>query len=147
MTVRFFLVRHGRAEGHHPGGDAARRLVPEGAAAFAALARALAPDLKVTRIAASPLARAAETAALLAAATGAPVEEEAALGPGASDGRALLSLGLALGDGAALVGHNPELAEAGALAAGRDVEVPPGTVAAVDAGGGSCRLAWLRRPP
>jgi phosphohistidine phosphatase len=146
VPVRFYLVRHARAEARHPEGDAARRLLPEGRAAFSALARALAADLGLARILASPCARAAETAAVLAAATGAPAAEDAALRSGASDGRALLLQGRALGDGAALVGHNPEIAEAVALAAGRELEVPPGTVAAVDADGPSFRLAWLRAP-
>ncbi len=84
--------------------------------------------------------------ALLADATGAPVEEDAALGSGESTGQALLRLGARLGDGAALVGHNPELAAAVALAAGRDVEVPPGTVVAVDDDGGTFRVAWLKSP-
>lgn len=146
MTVRFFLVRHGRAEARHPDGDAARRLLPDGRAAFAELVRAIGPELRLSRIAASPLARALETAAVLAGATGAAVEEEEALRSGASQGAALLRLGANLGEGAALVGHNPELAEAIALAAGRPLDVAPGTVAAVDADGGSFRLAWLRSP-
>jgi phosphohistidine phosphatase len=75
------------------------------------------------------------------------VEEEQALASGASDGRALLRLGQALGDGAALVGHNPEIAEAVALVAGRQVDVPPGTVAAIDADDSGLRLVWVRAPP
>jgi phosphohistidine phosphatase len=146
VTARFYLVRHGRAEARHPSGDAARRLLPEGRAAFTAHARALASELTVSRIATSPFARARETAALLAQATGAPVEEEPGLASGASDAAAVLRLGAALGPAAALVGHNPELAQAIALAAGRDVDVPPGTVAAIDADGRGFRLVWLRAP-
>jgi phosphohistidine phosphatase len=146
MTIRFFLVRHGRAEGSHAAGDAARRLTPEGRDAFAALARALAAELRLVSIATSPYARAVQTAELLAAATGAPVEHHPDLSSGASQGRAILQLGAALGAGAALVGHNPEIAEAIALAAGREVEVPPGAVVAIEADGGRFRLAWLRAP-
>ncbi len=146
MAARFYLVRHGRAEAKSPDGDAARRLLPEGRAELAAHFRALAPELTVTRIAASPLVRARETAALLAAATSAPFEEEPALASGTSTGAELLRLGARLGVGVALVGHNPELAEAIAIAAGREVQVPPGTVAAVEAEGGGFRLAWLRAP-
>ncbi len=145
-TVRFYLVRHGRAEERSPGGDVTRRLAPEGRAAFAAHARALAAELRMTRIVASPFARAVETAALLGEATGAPVDQVAELSPGASNARAILRLGLALGSGVALVGHNPELAEALALAAGKEITVPPGTIAAVDADGGVFRLAWVRAP-
>lgn len=146
MTVRFYLVRHAHAEARSPGGDFARRLLPGGRAAFAAHARALAAgvDLSVVRIATSPYVRAAETAALLAEATGAPVEEDGALGSGESDGRGLLQHGRRLGDRAALVGHNPEVAEAIALAAGRQLEVPPGTVAAIDDDGATFSLAWVR---
>jgi phosphohistidine phosphatase len=146
VTIRFFLVRHARAEAHHPQGDAARRLLPEGRAAFAAHARALARDLPLARIATSPFARAVETAELLSGATGAAVEEDAALGSGESDGRGLLRHGRLLGDRSALVGHNPEIREAIALAAGKALDVPPGTVAAVDEDAGEFRLAWLRAP-
>ncbi len=138
-----FLVRHAKAEGSAPGGDAARRLTPEGRAAFAALAASLAREVRVTRILSSPFSRARQTAELLADATGAPVELEAALASGASGGRDLLALLRRLGPGTALVGHNPEVAEAVALAGRREVEVRPGTVAAVEPGGA---LAWLRSP-
>lgn len=138
-----FLVRHAKAEGSAPGGDAARRLTPEGRAAFAALAAALAGEVRVTRVVSSPFTRARQTAELLAEATGAPVELEAALASGASSGRELLALLARLGPGAALVGHNPEVAEAVALAGRREAEVRPGTVAAIEPGGA---LAWLRAP-
>jgi phosphohistidine phosphatase len=144
--VTFYVVRHGRAESTAPGGDADRRLTAEGRDAFLAHARALAPELRVARIVTSPLERARETAALLARATGAPSAEDPALASGASTGGELLRLGARLGEGTALVGHNPELAEALALAAGRQVDVPPGAVAAIETGGGGFRLAWLRAP-
>lgn len=146
MTVRFHLVRHGDAAPKDARGDAARPLTPAGRERFAAHARALAPRLALSRIATSPLARARETADLLAGATGAAVLEEPALASGASSGRELLALGLRLGAGAALVGHNPEIADALAAAAGRQVEVRPGTIAAIDAEAGAFRLAWLVAP-
>lgn len=141
MTGHFFLVRHGKAEKHAPGGDGARRLTDAGREAFAATARALAGELRLVRILTSPLTRARETAAILAEATGAAVEVEPRLASGASSGHALLALGRAQGPGVALVGHNPELAQAVAAAGGQDAEVPPGAVAAVGLDG---RLAWLR---
>jgi phosphohistidine phosphatase len=98
----------------------------------------------VKSIHASPVLRARQTGDLLAAMTGAPVEVEEELASGASSAKRLLALGVELGDGAALVGHNPELADAIGLAAGRDVDVPPGTVAAIGLDG---RLAWLAHPP
>lgn len=149
MTVRFFLVRHAAAAQHPPrgGGDASRPLSDEGRAAFAAHARALAPALPLARIVASPFVRARETAELLAGVTGAVVVEDPALGSGASHGRDLLLLGRRLGAGTALVGHNPELAEALARAAGHQVPVPPGTVAAIDDDGAAFRVAWVRPVP
>jgi phosphohistidine phosphatase len=144
---RFYLVRHGAAEPTAAvGSDAARRLTPEGRAAFAAHARALAGRMTVSRVVTSPLARARETAGLLAAATGTAVEEDPALASGASAGAELLALGRRLGAGAALVGHNPEVAEAIAAVARRHVAVPAGAVAAIDADAGGLRLAWLAKP-
>jgi phosphohistidine phosphatase len=143
MPRRFYLVRHAKAEGSAPGGDEARRLTDKGRRHFAALLEELEGELRVSRIVTSPLARARETAALLAEATGAPVEVEPRLASGASDGRAVLALGVALGAGVALVGHNPELAEAVALAGAGTAEVPPGSVAAVRLDG---RLDWLKSP-
>jgi phosphohistidine phosphatase len=74
------------------------------------------------------------------------VEEDPALSSGRSGGREILALASRAGPGAALVGHNPELAEAVALASGPE-EVKPGAVAAVDLLPGGPRVAWLRRPP
>jgi phosphohistidine phosphatase len=143
MAACFYLIRHGKAEKEAPGGDAARGLTPGGRDAFRETVASLAGRLQVRRIHASPLLRARQTADLLAALTGAPLEAEEELASGASTGRRLLQLGRELGVGAALVGHNPELGEAIGLAAGRGVEVPPGTVAAIGLDG---RLAWVARP-
>lgn len=146
MPARVYLVRHAKAEGSAPGGDAARRLTPEGRERFLAHARGLGPRLAVTRIVTSPFVRARETAALLAQVTGAPVEEDGALASGASSGREVLALARAAPAGTAFVGHNPELAEAIALAAGREREVAPGAVAELAVEGGEARLAWLEPP-
>lgn len=145
-AIRFYLVRHGIAETKLAKDDAARRLTPEGRSRFAAQARSLASGPPLARIVTSPFERARETAELLSVATHAEVTEEDALASGSSSGRALLALGERLGGGTALVGHNPEIGEAVALAAGRVVEVPPGTIAAIDADEGRVRLAWLRVP-
>lgn len=143
MPGCYYLIRHARAEADAPGGDAGRRLTPEGRDAFRETVASLAGRLQVRRVHASPFTRARQTGDLLAALTGAPLEEEEELSSGASSPRRLLELGAELGAGAALVGHNPEVAEAIALAAGRGVEVPPGTVAAISLDG---RLAWVARP-
>ncbi len=144
MPGTYYLIRHARAEASAPGGDAARSLTPEGRDAFRQAVLALVGRLAVKKIHASPVLRALQTGELLAAMTGAPIEVEDELSSGASSAARLLALGVELGDGAALVGHNPELADAIGLAAGRDVEVPPGTVAAIGLDG---RLAWLAHPP
>lgn len=141
---RVYLVRHAKAE---PGGvDASRRLTPEGRSAFVAFLEGHPEGLALSRIVTSPYARARETAALLAAFTGAPVEEDDALASGTSSGRDLIARAGRAPAGTALVGHNPELAEAAALAAGREVAVKPGAVVALDVEDGEVSLAWVRSP-
>jgi phosphohistidine phosphatase len=148
MSARLtlFLVRHAQAEANHPLGDVARRLTPEGRAAFRARAEALAGEARVERILTSPYARARETAELLAAATGAPVEAEDALGSGRPDAQELIRMARVRGDGTVVVGHNPEISDAVAFLAGHEVPVPPGTVACleVEDEGLWPRLAWIR---
>jgi phosphohistidine phosphatase len=144
---RFYLVRHAEAEREPAHDDAARPLSGAGRARFGAHARALAAEVRLARIVTSPYRRARETADLLAAATGAPVEEEGALASGRSGGAEVLALARRLGDGAAVVGHNPELAEAIRAVAGEGVEVRPGTVAAIEVDGPRLRLVWARRAP
>jgi len=143
MPGCYYLIRHARAEKDAPGGDLGRRLTPAGRDAFRETVASLAGRLQVKRIHASPVLRARQTGDLLSALTGAPLEEEEELASGASSGRQLLQLGEELGRGAALIGHNPEVASAIGLAAGHQVDVPPGTVAAIGLDG---RLAWVARP-
>ncbi len=143
MNPRFFLVRHGRAE-KGSGADAERRLTPAGREEVRELARALGADLSLARVRTSPVVRARETAEILGAETGAPVEEDDALSPGRSSGKRILELGRRAPPGTALVGHNPELAEAIAVAAGQtEMAVPAGTIAAFD---GEAKLLWMRAP-
>jgi len=146
MAARVYLVRHADAEPRTTT-DAARRLTPAGRARFAAHARALASTLALAAIRTSPFERARETSDLLADATGAPVEEDAALASGASTGREILELARHAPPGTALVGHNPEVGEAVGLAAGRGDAVPPGTIVALDVtADGKVTLAWIRTP-
>ncbi len=140
-----YLVRHARAA-PHAADDARRRLTPDGRAGFLRLVGALRDRLKVARVVTSPFLRARETAELLCRITGAPLEEDARLASGASEGDELLALVRAAAPGTALVGHNPEIAEAVARAAGEDVEVKPGTVAALAVDGRAVRLAWIEAP-
>ncbi len=143
MKPVFYLVRHAEAE-RGAASDGERGLTPAGRAAFEALARELG-SAGMTRILVSPYLRARQTAEILAAATGAEVQVDVVLAPGRCTGPEMLALGRAVGGGVALVGHNPEMAEAVILAAGGDRAVPPGAVAAVEAAP-ECRLAWLRVP-
>ncbi len=145
-AIVFYLVRHGEAEKHASGQDVARRLTAEGRSRFAALAAAMAPELRLVLVLTSPLTRSRETADLLVAACGGSVEEREALNSGRSDGMHILDLGRSAGAGVALVGHNPEMAEAVKLASGQDQKVPPGAVAAVEAGAEGYRLLWMRVP-
>ena len=144
--LTLFLVRHAQAEANHPLGDVARRLTPEGREAFRARAETLAGEARVVRILTSPYARARETAALLAAATGAPVEADDALGSGRSEAQELIRIARIRGDGTVVVGHNPEIADAVAFLAGRAVPVPPGTVACLEVEDEATwpRIAWIR---
>ncbi len=145
MSSHLYLVRHGKAEPDHPGGDAARRLTPEGRDAFRALVTSLGRRLAVERILSSPFTRARQTADVLSEITGVRVEEEEALASGASNGREILVIARRAGRGTALVGHNPEIAEAIALAAGRDEKVRPGAIAAIEAEG-ALSIGWLEAP-
>jgi phosphohistidine phosphatase len=144
--IRLYLVRHAQAESNNPLGDAARRLTPEGRDAFRSRAAQLAAEARIIRIVTSPLVRARETAALIAAASGAPVEPDEALASGRSEAQELVRLARIRGDGTVVVGHNPELSAAVAFVAGRELPVPPGTVACleVEEDGHWPRLAWIR---
>ena len=122
-TRRVYLVRHAKAEAHDRGDDEARRLTPEGRARFTALVQKLRDRLQVARVLTSPLARARETAEILAGATGAPVEEAPQLASGCSGAKELLAMARRAASGTALVGHNPELGEALAHLAETDLDV------------------------
>jgi phosphohistidine phosphatase len=147
QAIRVYLVRHGDAERASEGGDAARRLTAEGRRRFHALAAGLGERLSLARVLSSPFARAQETAEILATVTGVPAEVEGELTPGRSSGRDLLALALREGAGVALVGHNPEMAEAIAIAdrrgVGVGVGVAPGTIAAIDLTPGGAALVWI----
>ncbi len=146
MRHRVYLVRHAKAEPHADGGDVARRLTAEGRSRFTKLLGRLRGRLSVVRVLTSPLARARETAEILAHATGARVEEDERLAAGRSNARDLVELARTASPGTALVGHNPEIAEALARLADEHVEVKPGAVAALDVEGKKVSLAWVEAP-
>ncbi len=144
------LVRHAVAEDAHPLGDEARALTPEGRAAFRTHARKLARLTPMAGIVTSPLVRAVQTAELLAEAFGlARVEVHPALLPRAHAPKRILQLARELGAGWMLVGHNPSLARAGALALDLD-ELPDklrkGTALALHPEGKRFSLAWMAAP-
>jgi len=144
VSAVVYLVRHAEAA---PGGvDADRRLTAAGRNAFANLLPALGARLAVKRILSSPFLRARQTAELLARWSGVPVETHDDLASGHDGGRELLALARGQADGTALVGHNPEVAEALQLAGATSPAVPPGTVAALDFSGTAPRLLWVRSP-
>jgi phosphohistidine phosphatase len=146
MTAhRVYLVRHAKAE-PAAGSDAERALTPEGRARFERHARALAARIKLRSVVTSPLRRARETAAILSKVSGAPVSEDHRLAAGAGDAGDLLALVREAPAGAALVGHNPEIAEVVAKVSSREVEVKPGGIAALDVRGREVTLAWLELP-
>ncbi|MGA8891966.1 MAG: histidine phosphatase family protein, partial [Anaeromyxobacteraceae bacterium] len=105
-----YLVRH--AEAAAGGVDADRRLTAAGRTAFAGLLSSLGARLGVKRVLTSPFLRARQTAEILGRATGAGVETLDDLASGHAGGRELLALLRLQADGTALVGHNPEVAEA-----------------------------------
>jgi phosphohistidine phosphatase len=145
-VIRLYFVRHGQAESNHPLGDSARRLTPEGREAFKARLGLLAGDLRIARVLTSPYVRARQTADLLAAATGAAVEAEEAIASGRASAQELIRIARLRGDGTAVVGHNPEIAEVVSFAGGKETPVPPGTVACleVEEDGDWPRLSWLK---
>jgi phosphohistidine phosphatase len=123
MTAEIWILRHDEAEPAGPGGDAARRLTPEGEAHAAKLA------LKPARVVSSPLVRARRTAAL--AAPGLEVEIDPRLAPG-RDAEAVAADALAEGPHPVLlVGHNPDLESVVFALTGTAVPLGKGTLVRV----------------
>jgi phosphohistidine phosphatase len=154
--MRLFLLRHGIAEPARPGlADFDRVLTPEGRAELARIARGLrrlkiAPDA----ILSSPLARAHQTAEIVALALDREVEtvEELASGAVLEDFLEILNRWSASGS-LLLVGHEPDFSTAGALLVG----APEGALVLKKAGlmrvdidgaaqAGAGRLRWLLTP-
>lgn len=109
--MHLYLIRHGKAENVGPDGrDASRRLTPEGRSEWERAAEGLGRiGARFDALLTSPLARARETAEILAAVLGGPSPSllpEAA--PGGADETDLLQRLGGRGD-VALVGHQPTL--------------------------------------
>ncbi len=114
-----FFVRHAKAQPKGSRDDWARGLTPKGRRQFRAHAAKWAKAADLKGIATSPWVRAVQTAEILADATGLDevrICPELAGDPGIA--AKIAQLAHQLGPGWALVGHNPSLAEAAALACG-----------------------------
>jgi len=120
--VRIYLCRHAQAAAGEP--DELRELTPVGLVQARDLGARLAalsapPRLVLT----SPLARARQTGAEIAGATGAMLRVEAALAPGAT---AAALIGVVSGEAGpiATVGHQPDCSEIAQTLLGRDPGFP-----------------------
>jgi phosphohistidine phosphatase SixA len=118
--VRLIIVRHAKAVPGSP--DAERPLAPKGRRAAAALAREL-KAAQADAVISSPLIRAVQTAAPIAAAAGVEVEIDERLAPGATveDMRAVVT---GRGETVVTVGHQPDCSEIVFALTGRDVVFP-----------------------
>ena len=146
------LLRHGRAEPAGPAGDDARTLTPGGRRALERLgARLVREGTRHERVFASPLVRAAESAAALLGAfpDHAPVETLEALAFSSSPVDvvgSLRDLGVSSGH-VLLVGHQPQMGLLALLLTGAEVSFAPGSLVRIEcprgavAGTGSLRLA------
>jgi phosphohistidine phosphatase len=126
--MRLLLIRHAKALPGEP--DALRPLSPDGQAAARRLGEQLAAEgVKPDAILTSPLLRARETAAAVAAALGCEVEPSEALAPGATvEGLSAAVAGR--GETVIAVGHQPDCGEiAAALTNGAPPPFPPGGMA------------------
>jgi phosphohistidine phosphatase len=158
-VIELYLVRHAIAAERGPAypDDRLRPLTPEGRRRFKTAVRGLvAAGLELDLILTSPLTRAEETAAILAAGFSrrVPVDVLDALAPGGKPA-AIVDAVARLARRhrrLALVGHDPDLGELAArlLAARGAVEFRKGAVCAIDVNsatpGGPGTLRWLLPP-
>ena len=152
--MELYFLRHGIAEDEGPegAGDAGRRLTKEGIAKMRAEARGLRQlGLRLDTLLSSPLARAHETAEIVAKELGLELQLADALAPGC-DGQRLFDL---LGEHRAaervmVVGHEPDFsALIGELIGGSRVQLKKGGLARVDLEvleAGAATLVWLLPP-
>lgn len=136
--MRLLLLRHGIAEdlgpatGHR---DEPRALTDEGRERMRAQARGMAAlGVTVDAVVSSPLVRCRQTAAIVAAALGAPVTEDPRLRPGARlDQVEDVLIDHPAAAGLLLCGHQPDLSLIVAeLTGGAQVEFRKGSLAALD---------------
>ncbi|RJS15207.1 histidine phosphatase [Corallococcus sp. H22C18031201] len=143
------IVRHAVAEDSNSLGDEARALTSEGRIAFRQHARKLARRVPLRGILTSPLVRAVQTAELLADAFGlSEVEVAPALMPLGGAHKRIIKLARERGPGWALVGHNPSLERAVALALGHSLpdKLRKGAAVALIPNDQGFTLGWVASP-
>ena len=128
--VRVYLCRHAKAAPGEP--DEGRELTAKGRRQAEELGERLAalpepPAIVVS----SPLVRARQTAEAIAAATGAPLEIDGRLAPGATIHHLREVVAERPGP-VATVGHQPDCSEIALAATGRDPGFSPGAMAQLD---------------
>jgi phosphohistidine phosphatase len=128
--VLVYLCRHAKAAAGEP--DELRELTGKGRRQAQELgARLAAANEPPVLVLTSPLVRARQTAAAIAEATGAPVEVDRRLAPGAT--LAALREAVAAADGpVATVGHQPDCSEIALAATGVDPGFSPGAMARLE---------------
>ena len=126
--MRLFLARHAAAAAGHP--DELRPLTQEGreqARALGARLVAARPDVVLT----SPLLRARETAGAVAGATGARLEIDERLAPGAT-AELVVEAARQAGEVVVTVGHQPDCSEIAAALGAGEVGFAPGAVLEIE---------------
>ena len=128
--MRVYLCRHAKAAQGEP--DEARELTGKGRRQAEALGEQLAvlPD-PPTVVLSSPLVRARQTAEAIATATGAPLEIERRLAPGATMDDLRDAVAGRRGP-VATVGHQPDCSEIALAATGRDPGFSPAAMAQLE---------------
>jgi phosphohistidine phosphatase len=128
--VRVFLVRHAKAAQGMP--DELRALTPDGRQQARDLGERLAASgVRPAVVLTSPLVRARQTAAELAAALDAPAEPDERLAPGATvaDLRAAVA---GRGDPVVVVGHQPDCGRIAAAITGEEPAFPTAGMCVLD---------------
>src|SRR3954447_20973447 len=126
--MRVIVVRHAEAAPGEP--DDLRALTSEGREAARALGARLAPE-NLDAVLSSPLLRACETAAAIAAAAALEPEVDPRLAPGA-DVDDVLDAVAGHGDTVVVVGHQPDCGEVVFALTGRETSFPPAGTAEVE---------------
>ncbi|HTO90122.1 MAG TPA: histidine phosphatase family protein [Candidatus Sulfotelmatobacter sp.] len=132
MAIVIDLLRHGDAAPASEGGDAARRLTERGRSNVAWIANQVAAGPRPTRLFSSPLARARETAELVAQRLNGALAIEGLpeLGPECEPEDVLQALsdrGIASGH-VLMVGHQPLIGRLASHLTGTELPVPPATL-------------------